>query len=557
MSSITGVSSPNTLTQIVTVGGVTTTTTQTTTVAPTITDLGVPYVQSTAGLPSPSAPGDSEALIALILSKIQEAVGQSRNNQTLTDAQRTLGVLNGIQAAIADYAAASATIANARVTIQNLKNEKQSNATQISNLYQQLTGDPNATSISGVTADVSGAHGVYGVFLAKKDVYDSALTSFNTAQTNLETANGQQAVDERAASDYKSTALTVTLSGLYNALTKIGNGTATASDNQTISTALGSSNTGTLATALRTYQGLAAKDQAAYWSSTMVPLLGTLASVRDATVITDMNAAVNLLSTSGNGMASSQLGVYKGKIDTINSLKNDPVNGYQAKINAATSTRDSAKNSLINAERDLAPYLDYASTNGGNITFTSSAGGSYVFDFTNISPPPTQNNPGLVKALLDPIKTLTDRNRQIGDENTPGTDIYNKDQARLQGIQFLANALAALSAAVSTSSSIDTGDNKDTRLQTQSYDNIARDERDRLESNDTDVQDSIAENNKEAAILHRIRELLQQAPVNTASRLAGGIVDVLFTLQQFGGEGGQPDTTETLGGRGSRVRVLA
>jgi hypothetical protein len=559
MSSITGVSSPNTLTQIVTVGGVTTTTTQTTTVAPTITDLGVPYAQSTAGLPSPSAPGDSEALIALILSKIQEAVGQSRNNQTLTEAQRTLGLLSNIQAGIAKYVIASQLMDNAKLAIKDLTAEKQTNAGQITSLYQQLTGDPNATSVSNVPPDASGSHGVYGTYLAKLSNYNSASQSLADAQTALGTAQNQQAADQKDASDYKTNTLNPTLSGLYNALVKIGNGTATATDQQTVTNALGTGNTGQIATTLAAYQSTATAGKAAYWTTNMVPLLNSLQNnVINANPVGNMSTAVNLLSTSGSGSASQQLSTYKGKIDTINSKISDPNNGYQATINAKQSDVNSKTSSMLAAARDLAPYLDYKSSNGSILTFTdpSSTNKTYTFDFTGL-PLPTMNSTGQVTALLNPLNTLTARNIAIGDVSSPRSLLGMAAAAQKDNAAVLADALTALSAALGIAPRIDTGDDKDTRLENQSQDNRDREERDRLASNQRDVQNSIVETNSGAALAQRIQEMLENATVNTAASVAKGIVDVLFTLQQFSAESGRPDTTETLGGRGSRVRVPA
>lgn len=563
MSSVSGVSSTNTLTQILTVGGATTTSTQTTT-ATSFSDLGVPYVHSTAGLPSPSAPGDTEALLALIMSKVQEAVGQTRNNETLTEAQRTLGLLTAIQAGIADYVAASAAITNAKATIASLKLEKQQNNVQIAGDYQRLTGDANATGVGNVPPDPSGAHGVYGIYLDKLSTYSTASKNLDDANTALATAQSQQSADVKDASDYKTTTLNPTLSNLYNALVKIGAGTATASDRTTVTNALGTSNSGLLATTLATYQGKQPPANATYWQSTMVPLLNSLASVRDANPITDMTTAVNLLSTTGNGSASSQLATYKGKIDTLNSKASDPTNGYQATITARQSDVAARTADLRTALRDLSPYLDFKSANGTVVTFSdpSTSGKTYTVDFAG-TPMPTMNQTGLVSALLDPINTLTARNAKIGDENTPGTLIYDATTAMNGGLTTLTGtnslgiqqALVALSTVVGTAPSIDTGDDKDTRFFNESGDNLDRAERDRLAENDKDAVGTVTENDKEAAALRRIRELQQTVAVGTATLIAKSVVDVLVALQRLAGDGGGLDTTERLAGRGPRVRV--
>lgn len=441
--------------------------------------LGVPLAGNNLGLPMGGAPGDSEALLALIALKLRQTIGTTNNNAVQTRANEYTQQLEQAQSIIAEIVNASNDLTAQQMDYQTTQTALTNAKSRLQVLYTPLTGDGNQQNLQAVTQDPNGSQGTYGQYLA-------AFNNFQSKSGAYSTINDQVSQDQTAYNTALAKASTSDPNAYYLSVYQARANQLTSLQNKRSQLA-----------AMNPPQQLSAADQAT---------LNKLSA--PATTSGSVAEAANQFQALQNDVSN-----------TLTTLQTDQ--GKQAV----------ARQDLLTAQTAIIPYLDY---NGGT-SFTDKYPQSgnpvtYTF-FSDALNGVTPKSSGIISSSLDLINAVIKNKNDLTKHMTDvGKNITN-DQNIISN--FNTQLILAFSQGVASVLSQHNTDQTTSGNAAHANDAILRN---RLDSNN----DNIGDLNESQEILSKLEDLRRQVvallenPAGQAAvQIASDLTNTLLALNDL------------------------
>lgn len=448
--------------------------------------LGVPLAGGSLGLPTGGAPGDTEALLALVALKLRQTMGTMSNNAVETRMSQYMQQLQQAQSLIAAYVNASLTLTNSQQLYQTANTALTAVNNKLGTLYAPLTGSDTQQNIQAVTADPTGKQGTYGQYLSAFSEYTTKNTTYQglVKQVNDDIAANQTAINAASKTDPNGYYLTVYM--------------ARQTQQQQLQ---------------QNQQTLAGKNPPQ--------------QLQPADQLT-----LQTLNGTGTGSVQYAAAQYQQLVDKVSSTGQTLSNDQTAK--------QTAFNNLVTSEEALIPYLDYK-----NGTFTDQypqSGGPQTYTFEqqaingstpnatgiissslNLIRPAEQQKNGLIQTLKDLQAAITSATTTLANFGANGD---SQDPTKPNPMLVLLNLTQSLTSALAQHSS----DQSSTGNSNQANDAMLQN---RFERNENNV-DALNENqdvvSKITELRRRIAAMLDNRAGQTAIQLASSLTDTLLAL---------------------------